>query len=122
MHHLVILVRCVNNHVQLVMAVQAIHVHPVILPFIITHNHCKLVQILVDKDIIYLKIIHLVYHVIPSITSHRHWVHVLYHVKMDIIPLHHRIVHNVMHRVLLVPILQVHHVHPVVMVFFILRH
>lgn len=57
MHHLVILVRCVNNHVQLVMAVQAIHVHPVILPFIITHNHCKLVQILVDKDIIYLKIV-----------------------------------------------------------------
>ena len=41
---------------------------------------------------------------------------------MDIIPLHHQIVHNVMHRVLLVPILQVHHVHPVVMVFFILRH
>jgi len=57
MHHLVILVRCVNNHVQLVMAVQAIHVRPVILPFIITHNHCKLVQILVDKDIIYLKIV-----------------------------------------------------------------
>jgi len=55
MHHLVILVRSVNNHVQLVMAVQAIHVRPVILP-IITHNHCKLVQLLVDRDIIYLKI------------------------------------------------------------------
>jgi hypothetical protein len=41
---------------------------------------------------------------------------------MDIIPLHLQIVHNVMNHVLLVPILQVHHVHPVVMVFFILRH
>ena len=49
-------VTCVINHVQLVMKVH-FHVHPVILPFIITHNHCKLVQILVDKDIIYLKIV-----------------------------------------------------------------
>jgi hypothetical protein len=52
-----IIVTCVINNVQLVMAVQSIHVHPVILPFIITHNHCKLVQLLVDKDIIYLKIV-----------------------------------------------------------------
>jgi hypothetical protein len=52
-----IIVRCVINYVQLVMAVQSIHVHPVILPFIITHNHCKLVQLLVDKDIINLKIV-----------------------------------------------------------------
>ena len=41
---------------------------------------------------------------------------------MDIIPFHLQIVHNVMNHVLLVPILQVHHVHPVMMVFFILRH
>jgi len=53
---LLIIVKCVINHVQLVLIVH-LHVHPVILPFIITHNHGKLVQLLVDKDIIYLKII-----------------------------------------------------------------
>jgi len=53
---LLIIVKCVINHVQLVLIVH-LHVHPVILPFIITHNHCKLVQLLVDKDIIYLKIV-----------------------------------------------------------------
>jgi hypothetical protein len=61
-----IIVKCVINHVQLVLIVH-LHVHPVILPFIITHNHCKLVQILVDKDIIYLKIVlvqHVILHVI----------------------------------------------------------
>jgi len=49
-----IIVTCVINHVQLVVKVH-FHVHPVILPSIITHNHCKFVQLLVDKDIIYLK-------------------------------------------------------------------